>query len=255
MVRQKENREDIRSKVTQDVEKLEQLEKESLEQRNGHFMAECQVKKNNFDFSKESSLIAFLDLANMFHWQDALKWNFSIYQVIKQLLSIKSIKEIRVYYGLNTRDPQKSENFHRRLRKTGAIVVSKPVKWIKKELTKELFARRSTLNLFDDNAHTKLYELITYLQQQGILIEEPKCNFDVEMALDILDAEDKVSGVLLFSGDSDMKEPLERLKLKGKHVYIFGVRGQVAKELWQVLTKYIDFGRWYIGPKKRKTRS
>lgn len=207
------------------------------------------------DFTKETSVIAFLDLTNMFHWQDVLKWNFSVYQVIEQLLRTKPLKEVRIYYGLNTRELQKSENFHQRLRKTGAIVISKPVKWIKKEITKNLFVKPATLGLFDDNAHSKLDELIVYLQQQGIVIEEPKCNFDVEMALDMLDAMDKVSGVLLFSGDSDMKEPLERLKLKGKKIYIFGVRGLVAKELWQACSKYIDFGKWYQGHRKRKTRS
>jgi uncharacterized LabA/DUF88 family protein len=207
------------------------------------------------DFTKETSVIAFLDLTNMFHWQEVLKWNFSVYQVIEQLLRAKPLKEIRIYYGLNTRELQKSENFHQRLRKAGAIVISKPVKWIKKEITKNLFVKPATLGLFDGNAHTKLDELIVYLQQQGIVIEEPKCNFDVEIALDMLDAMDKVSGVLLFSGDSDMKEPLGRLKLKGKKIYIFGVRGLVAKELWQACTKYIDFGKWYQGVRKRKTRS
>lgn len=214
-----------------------------------------QPKNVQFDFSKETSLIAFLDLANMFHWQDTLKWNFSIYYLIKQLLEIRTVKELRIYYGLNTRELQKSENFHQRLRKTGAIVISKPVKWIRKEITKDLFVKPSTLDLFDTNAHTKLDELITCLQQQGIVIEEPKCNFDVEMALDMLDNMDKVSGILVFSGDSDLKEPLERFKLKGKHIYIFGVRGQVAAELWKVLTKYFNFGKWYQGPRKRKTRS
>ena len=76
-----------------------------------------QSKDNQFDLSKETSVIAFLDLTNMFHWQDTLKWNFSIYYVIKQLLSIKPVKEVRVYYGLNTREMQKSENFHQHLRK------------------------------------------------------------------------------------------------------------------------------------------
>ena len=212
-----------------------------------------QPQNSKPDFLKEASLIAYLDLANMFHWQETLKWKFSIYSVIKQLLEIKAIKEVRVYYGLNTRELQKSENFHKYLRKTGAIVISKPVKWIRKEVNKDFFVKPATLGLFDGNAHTKLDELILYLQQQGIVIEEPKCNFDVEMALDMLDAMDKVSGILLFSGDSDMKEPLERLRLKGKHIYVFGVRGQVATELWKVLTKYEDFGRWYQGSKKRKT--
>jgi len=214
-----------------------------------------QDKDIKFDLTKETSVIAFLDLTNMFHWQDVLKWNFSVYQIIEQLLRIKSLKEIRIYYGLNTRELQKSENFHQRLRKAGAIVISKPVKWIRKNISKSLFVRPSTLDLFDGNAHSKLDELIGYLQGQGIVIEEPKCNFDVEMALDMLDAMDKVSGVLLIAGDSDMKEPLERLKLKGKKIYIFGVRGLVAKELWQACSKYIDFGKWYEGPKKRKTRS
>jgi len=208
-----------------------------------------------FDFLKEPSLIAYLDLTNMFHWQDVLKWRFSIYSVIRQLLSIASMKEVRVYYGVNQRKLKTSENFHKNLREAGAIVISKPIKWIKKEVTRELFVKPTTLTFFDDNAHSKLDELIEYLQKLGIKIEEPKCNFDVEMALDILDAADKVSGILLFSGDSDLKEPLARLKLKEKNTYVFGVRGLVAKELWQVLSKYIDFGRWYSGPKKRKSRS
>lgn len=64
------------------------------------------------DFTKETSVIAFLDLTNMFHWQDVLKWNFSVYQVVEQLLRVKPLKEVRIYYGLNTRELQKSENFH-----------------------------------------------------------------------------------------------------------------------------------------------
>ncbi|MFH0772239.1 MAG: NYN domain-containing protein, partial [Candidatus Omnitrophota bacterium] len=201
-----------------------------------------------YDFSKETSLIAYLDLTNMFHWQDTLKWSFSAYSVIRQLLGVHTVKEVRIYYGSNTREPLKSENFHQCLRKTGAIVISKPVKWIRKEINKNFFVKPATQDLFDQNAHSKLDELIAYLQEQGVAIEEPKCNFDVEMALDILDAMDKVSGVLLFSGDSDMKEPLARLKLKGKNTYVFGVRGLVAKELWPVCFRYIDFGRWYNGP-------
>jgi len=208
-----------------------------------------------YHFFKETSLIAYLDLTNMFHWQDTLKWKYSIYCVIRQLLKINSLKEVRIYYGLNTREQVKSENFHERLRKEGAIVITKPVKWIKKEITKNLFVKSSTLDLFDGNAHSKLDELIAYLQEKGIEIEEPKCNFDVEMALDMLDFQEKVSGILLFSGDSDLKEPVERLKLKRKKIYVFGVRGQMSAELMGLCDQYINFGRWYEGPRKRKTRS
>ncbi len=218
-------------------------------------MGNINFKQKEYLFLKEPSLIAYLDLSNMFHWQETLKWNFSVYFVIEQLFQIQSIKEIRIYYGLNERELEKAQNFHRRLRAMGAIVITKPVKWIKKEITKQLFVKSKTLDSFDDNAHSKLEELINYLQSQNIKIEEPKCNFDVEMALDILDNIEKISGILLFSGDSDLKMPLERLRLKGKKIYIFGVRNMVDKELFQVLDKYIDFGRWYKGPKKRKSRS
>ena len=72
--------------------------------------------KNNsstqkFDFSKETSMIAYLDLTNMFHWQNVLKWNFSVYDVIKQLLNISSLKEVRVYYGKNERELKKIREF------------------------------------------------------------------------------------------------------------------------------------------------
>lgn len=214
-----------------------------------------QFEEFNKLIAKETSLIAYLDLSNMFHWQDTLKWGFSAYCLIDQLLSIKQMKEVRVYYGLNERDQKKSERFHQRLREKRAILVSKPVKWIKKEITKNLFVKPSTLNLLDHNAHSKLDEFIDYLYQQRIKIEEPKCNFDVEMALDILDAAEKVSGIFLFSGDSDLHEPLERLKLKGKNIYVFGVRGQVSRELLNTCSKFVDFGRWYEGPKKRKSQS
>lgn len=42
------------------------------------------TNKNTFnrDFErlleKETNINAYLDLANMFHWQDVLKWNFSV---------------------------------------------------------------------------------------------------------------------------------------------------------------------------------
>ena len=66
---------------------------------------------NALKINKETSVIAFLDLSNMFHWQDTLGWQFSIYRVIKQLLSIKQVKEIRIYYGLNERELEKSRRF------------------------------------------------------------------------------------------------------------------------------------------------
>jgi len=209
---------------------------------------------DNFSlFSKETSLIAYLDLANMFHWQDVLRWGFSVDNLIDQLKKISSIKEIRIYYGTDIKNRQKSENFFKRIQSKGVLVITKDVKYIKKEVNDYFFIKRKTLTLFNKKSQDKLSELSKSVKEQGLLlIEEPKCNFDVEMSLDMLDAVNKCSGYLLFSGDSDFKETLVRLKIKHKNIYVFGVRGQVGYELWPLMTKYIDFGRWYMGYRMRK---
>ena len=206
------------------------------------------IRKDYLDWvNKETSIFAYLDLTNMFHWQDALGWKFRIEDVIGQLFTFSNIKEIKVYYGLNKRDKKNSEAFHNRIRKTKAILRSKPMKFIIKGINDGLFFQRRTMSLFDGPVKGKIQELISELQKSGIIIEEPKCNFDVEIAMDMLDDAEKLTAVLLFSGDSDLLEPLGRLKVGGKKIGIVGVRGQVAGELHNVKDKYIDFGKFYTG--------
>ena len=90
------------------------------------------------------------------------------------------------------------------------------MKFIPKTIQEGMFFQRKTLTLFDGGVKNKINELIDELQKSGIVIEEPKCNFDVEMTMDMLDDTDKLAAVMLFSGDSDMRAPLERLKVKEK---------------------------------------
>lgn len=200
-------------------------------------------------FQTQTALMAYLDLTNMFHWQNVLGWRFRIEDVVSQLLELPNVKEVKVYYGLNGRDKENSEAFHNRIKKSGAILRTKPMKFIKKNINEALFFQRRTMTLFDGQIKNKIYKLINDLQAAGIIIEEPKCNFDVEITMDIIDDIDKVSGVILFSGDSDLAAPLERLKVKGKKVFIVGVRGMSAAELHRVKDRYIDFGKLYQGKK------
>lgn len=50
---------------------------------------------------KETAVFVYIDLTNMFHWQDTLGWRFRIEDAITQLRSFPNIKEIKIYYGLN----------------------------------------------------------------------------------------------------------------------------------------------------------
>jgi uncharacterized LabA/DUF88 family protein len=206
------------------------------------------VREDYLDWlSGETAIFAYLDLTNMLHWQDVLGWRFRIEDVIAQLASYPAIKEIKVYYGLNVRDEANSNAFHNRVRTTGAILRTKDMKFIPKTIDNGMFFQRKTLSLFDDPVKAKIEELVDVLHKSGIVIEEPKCNFDVEMTMDMLDDADKVTAVMLFSGDSDLRAPLERLKVQGKRVGVVGVRGKVARELHTVKDKYLDFGKLYTG--------
>ena len=197
--------------------------------------------------NRETSIIAYLDLTNMFHWQKVLGWRFRIEDVIKQLFGFQNIKEVKVYYGFNPKDKENSRAFHNRIKKTGAILKTKLMKFIKKDIDDALFFQRRTMTLFDGQVKSKIYELINELRKSGIIIEEPKCNFDVEIAMDMIDDAEKVTAIMLFSGDSDLLEPLERLKVKGKKIGIVGVRGMIAGELHNIKDKYLDFGKLYDG--------
>ncbi|MFH1838127.1 MAG: NYN domain-containing protein [Candidatus Kuenenbacteria bacterium] len=199
--------------------------------------------------SQEIAIIAYLDLTNMFHWQDVLKWGFRIEDVIIQLQKISSVKEIKVFYGFNGKKPNHSYSLRHRIGKIGATLRTKPVKFIKKNIDEALLFKSSTRTFFDDGINSKLEELIIELKRLGTIIEEPKCNFDVEITMEIMDDLEKVSTILLFSGDSDLMAPLERAKLKGKKIYVVGVRGMTAGELHKVKDLYIDFGKFYDGKK------
>ena len=198
----------------------------------------------------QTAIFVYLDLTNIFHWQNALGWKFRIEDMIEQLFTFSNIKEIKVYYGKNGKDLKNSEAFHNRIKKTGAILRTKPMKFIPKTIHEGMFFQRKTLTLFDDSVKNKIRELLYELQKSGIVIEEPKCNFDVEMTMDMLDDVEKMTAVLLFSGDSDMCAPLERLKVKEKRLGVVGVRGKVAGELHQIKDKYIDFGKFYTGKRE-----
>ncbi|MDD4358406.1 MAG: NYN domain-containing protein [Candidatus Pacebacteria bacterium] len=216
--------------------------------------------KEKFRFlDNETSMIAYLDLSNMFYWQRVLKWNFRVEDIIYQLFSYPNIKEVKVYYGENNKNEEerrKSKALHKRIQKTGAILRSKEVKFIKKTIDEALLFKQSTITLFNNEVNKRIERLINEIKKTGLIyVEEPKCNFDVELSLDMIDDSEKISAVMLFSGDCDFMEPLERLKIKGKQIYIVGVRGMVSKELHNLKNKYIDFGKFYYGKKRYQSEN
>lgn len=67
-----------------------------------------------------------------------------------------------------------------------------------------------------------------------------KANFDVEIAVDVMEMIDKFETLVLFSGDSDFNYLLRNLKKKNKNVIVVSTKYHVAKELIESCDKYID---------------
>lgn len=79
----------------------------------------------------------------------------------------------------------------------------------------------------------------TYNDEGMFLSKIPKCNFDVEITMDMIMKMPKYDSVILFSGDSDFGNLLEYLKSKGKKIIIVCTRNCMSKELQKVADKFI----------------
>lgn len=84
-------------------------------------------------------------------------------------------------------------------------------------------------------ARSKEIKMIPHYNEDGkYLGKVPKCNFDVEMTMDMLMKIQKYDTVMLFSGDSDFGGLLKYLKAKGKKIIIVCTRSRISKELQSV---------------------
>ncbi len=194
---------------------------------------------------KETAIMGYLDVANIIGWKKYLGWNVRTAKLVKQLREMQNMREVKVYYGTNRRKLEESEAFNRDVMKAGAILRTKPVKFIRKTVDLGMFFKKTTLGQLDMGTTTLVNSVVEAVQSSGAIIEEPKCNFDVEMTMDLMDDTERASGFMLFSGDSDFFAPLERLKLKGRRVYVVGARGAMSRELFVVADAFIDIGKLY----------
>lgn len=189
--------------------------------------------------------MAYLDVANIIGWRKYLGFSVRTAKLVKQLRHFSNMREVKAYYGTNERKLEESEAFSKDVLKAGAIFRTKPIKFICKTIGPSMFFKKTTLNQLDLGTATLVNSVVEKIQSSGVMIEEPKCNFDVEITVDLMDDADRASGFMLFSGDSDFYAPLERLKLKGRRIYIVGARGATSKELFRVADAFVDIGKLY----------
>jgi uncharacterized LabA/DUF88 family protein len=87
---------------------------------------------------------------------------------------------------------------------------------------------------------TKEIKMVPHYDDMGKFVGKfPKCNFDVEITMDLITKVSEYDTIMLFSGDSDFGGLLKYLKSLGKKVIVVCTRNRMSTELEEVANKFI----------------
>src|SRR3989338_4112548 len=186
----------------------------------------------------------YIDYANVRPWSTKLGWHIDLKR-LKQFLDSFDVIEATNFYNGYLADNERSENEKTVAENCKYILRTKPVKIMNFSIDASSILPDSTvlLDQFIRRALLRKYEVgtIEYLNQKfsdmnkkgEYFIEDMKCNFDVEIGVDmLLDCErNSAETFVLWSGDSDFADPVEKLMSAGKKVVLFATARKVSKEL------------------------
>lgn len=186
----------------------------------------------------------YIDYANVRPWSTKLGWHIDIKR-LKQFLDSFSVVQAVTFYSGYLEGNEKSKEDITTAENCKYVVRTKPVKVmqipidassIPKDSTALLdhFIKRSLLRKYDVATIEYLNERFGDLNKKGEFhIEDRKCNFDVEIGVDMLiDYErNAVEVYVLWSGDSDFADPVRKLLQAGKKVVLFATARKVSREL------------------------
>jgi uncharacterized LabA/DUF88 family protein len=186
----------------------------------------------------------YVDYANVRPWSNKLGWHIELKRLKQFLDSFDMIGSINFYNGYLAGDVR-SEKEKVEAEDCKYILRTKPVKIMRFSIDASSVLPDSTvlLDQFVSRALLKKYEISTIeylnncfneMNKKGTyVIEDRKCNFDVEIGVDmLLDCErNSAETFILWSGDSDFADSIEKLIGAGKKVFLFATARKVSAEL------------------------
>jgi len=200
------------------------------------------IEEMNTIFGSSSRL--YIDYANVRPWCMKLGWHIDIKRLKQFLDSFDAVKEVNFYSGYLDGDKQskreiKDAEDQKYLVRTKAVKIMQfPIRAmsVPKDSTAILdhFIRRALLRKYEVGTIEFLNERFLDMNKKGeYYIEDRKCNFDVEISTDMILDFDKneTETFILWSGDSDFADTLEKLLKAGKKVILFATARKVSKEL------------------------
>lgn len=202
-------------------------------------------------FDKPTAI--YIDFANVIPRQDKLKRKIDVKRLKQFLDSFTNVQKIIFYYGTLEWDAT-SEKFIQDIHGLYYQVQTKPVKIMKKYIDVSSieksnpsilnnFIRKSLINEMSISNIEYLNTILEWLNSRWMFfIEDRKCNFDVEMWIDmLLDLRDgKIENFVIRSGDSDFQTAVDQISKANKQVYIFSVPGRISFELNSSQAKVYD---------------
>jgi len=200
------------------------------------------IEEVNTIFSEPTKV--YIDWQNVLHWQEKLGWHFNLKRLKQFFDSFDTVQSVSIYTG-TLEDSQQSKDQIKEILDCGYILSTKPVKLMKISIDVSSipddspailknFIKKKFLSKLDLDTIQYLNKKLSLLNKQGVTyIEEPKCNFDIEMGVDmLLDCErNNNENFMLWSADSDFASPITQIKDSGKNATLVAIAGKVAPEL------------------------
>lgn len=151
-----------------------------------------------------------IDFSNVEKWKEGLGWKIGVRELAKLVkhfsLGEKYLR--RFYYGS---DHGPNDSATSLLPWSAGII--------------------GTANM---NGFQVITKRVKYIQTDTAPIQyRPKCDLDVEMAVDLIRELDNYDTIILFSGDGDLMCAIDYLKREhNKECFVFGARGFTGKEVF-----------------------
>lgn len=197
------------------------------------------MKEEKFKFKLRGKTLVCIDWANVYGWQENLDWKISADKLIEYLLSYKEIFKINFYFGTDI--TRESQDFISSLQKKEEkeerfSVITKEVKYVPVDLDKSYLRSRVNnikkiilaMDLKKQNIDgTHIKELENLLSQP---LQRRKCDFDIEIALDVFRNLENFDSFILFSGDGDYKPLVQYCIENKKQAIIVAQPGSLGKE-------------------------
>jgi len=147
--------------------------------------------------------IVYVDWANVFGWTKSIQHTVDIQKLFDYFKSFSQVQDIRFYFGEDQHE--KSIQFLSEVRNLGYSVVTKPVKHI------------------------------LVAQIDGQKVYRRKCDFDMEISIDVHRALRQDTETFIFlSGDGDFAPLYQLLIEEQKQVIVVYARKHIGREIWEI---------------------